>query len=78
MPTSTNHRIADLAISFAEQASKEFPNVDIGALKIQLAAGLLKAVNMADIFSQLFPDSVVDLLIKDDDVDLDSHHCDLV
>ncbi len=78
MPKSKNQVIAELAIKYATDAALHFPDTDTGALKVHLAAGLLKAVNMADIFSQLFPDSVVDRLIKDDDVDLDSHHCDLV
>lgn len=79
MSKSTNQRIADLAITFAEQASKQFPDTDIGALKIQLAAGLLKAIQIGDIINRLFTDDMVDQLFPNDDpVDPDDHVWDLV
>ena len=78
MPKSTNKVIAKLAIEYATDAAKYFPNVDDGALRIQIAAGLLKAVQMPDIINRLFTDDTVDRLFPDGENDPDSNYWDLV
>jgi hypothetical protein len=78
MPKSTNKIIAKLAIKYATDAAEYFPNVDDGALRIQIAAALLKATQMQDIFNKLFTDDMVDRLFPDGENDPDSNYWDLV
>jgi hypothetical protein len=75
---SKNQIIAELAIKYATDAAKYFPDADDGALRIQLAAALLKATQMQDIFNKLFTDDMVDRLFPDGENDPDSNYWDLV
>jgi hypothetical protein len=75
---SKNKIIAELTIKYATDAAKYFPNVDDGALRIQIAAGLLKATQMQDIFNKLFTDDMVDRLFPNGENDPDSNYWDLV
>ena len=63
-----NHLIAELAIKYASDAANYFDDVDEGSLRIQIAAALLKAVQMPDVINRLFPpfdNPIVDKLFAD-------------
>ena len=78
MQRDTNKTIAQLAIKYATDAAQYFPDVDNGDLRIQIAAGLLKATQMQDIIHQLFTDETVDNLFPDGGLDIDALAWDLV
>lgn len=80
MPKSKtkNQIIAELAIKFSTEAAVHFPDVEDGALKIQIAAALLKATQMQEIINLLFSDDLVDRLLPDGEYDPDDQAWDLV
>jgi hypothetical protein len=78
MRPNKNQIIANLAIKYASDAAQHFPKVDEGALKIQIAAGLLKAVQMPDVVNRLFTDDLADRLFPDGGDDPDDQAWDLV